>query len=81
MKTNEDGRKIPIRISAGSTSKVITEYETYLLENHPTPERTDKPIAPPTNTKKTRRYYDVPAEQHDGSNDGITYKTVLKEFV
>ena len=52
MKTNEDGRKIPIRISAGSTSKFITEYETYLLENHPTPERTDKPIAPPTNTKK-----------------------------
>ena len=44
-------------------------------------ERTDKPIAPPTNVKRTRRYCDVPVEQHDGSNDGITYKKVLQRHM
>ena len=78
MKTNEDGRKILIGILAGPASKTITAYETYLLDNLPNMNRTDKPIAPPTNVKRTRRYYDVPVEQHDGSNDGITYKQVLQ---
>ena len=78
MKTDEDGCKIPIGISAGPTSKTITAYETYLLENLPTMDCTDKPTAPPTNVKRIRRYYDVPVEQHDGSNDGISYKKVLQ---
>ena len=78
MKTDTDGRKIPIGISAGPTSKIITEYEIYLLANLPNPERIDKPIAPSVNAKRHRRYYDVPVEQHDGSNDGLTYKKVIQ---
>ena len=78
VKTTEDGRKILIGILAGPTSKIITEYETYLLENLPVPEKSAKPTAPPVNAKRTRRYYDVPKDQHDVNNDGITYKKVLQ---
>ena len=74
-KRDEDGYRIPIAIFAGPTSKTITAYETYLLENMPTIEKTDKPIAPPANTKRTRRYYSAPTE---GNQDGITYKKVLQ---
>ena len=74
-KSDEDGYKIPISLSAGPTSKTISAYETYLLENMPTTDRTDKPIAPPANTKRSRRFYSAPAE---GNQDGISYKKVLQ---
>ena len=74
MRTNDEGRNIPIGILAGPTSKVITEHKTYLLKNLPTLEKPEKPTAPPANVKNTRRYYDISVEQYDGNNDGITYK-------
>ena len=34
-------------------------------------------MSPPLNTKRPRQRYAVPPEQHDGANDGLSYKNML----
>ena len=79
LRDESDSHYIPISAAQGPTSTAITAYETFLLKKNPqNKNNTDERImAPPLNTKRPRQGYEVPLEQHDGANDGITYKKIL----
>ena len=79
LRDESDSHYIPISAAQGPTSTAITAYETFLLKKNPQNENNteERIMAPPLNTKRPRQRYEVPPEQHDGANDGITWKKIV----
>ena len=79
IRDETDSHFIPMSAAQGPTSRAITAYELLLLQNNPQVDNINEEriMSPPLNTKRPRQRYAVPPEQHDGANDGLSYKNIV----